>query len=249
MKELPYFRFYSSEWLEGDITLKNFTTQGLFINICAWYWKRDGNITISFINDRFIKGKPNIANSLKSLISSGIIKLTENDCFTIDFLEEQYSVLKRERNSRVKGGLNRWLSSAQAQHKLSISSAIGINIKDKDKYKDVLKSESEHLNLLMITFKIDQQNLNALIDKFDLMNSSHTDYLDYRDHFSAFLNKQQIPTNHQPKPTEEVFDPAYEYMLGRDAVLDGTFERQAKTIPKIKWELIKGSQYIRRLKQ
>jgi hypothetical protein len=38
-------------------------------------------------------------------------------------------------------------------------------------------------------------------------------------------------------------------MLGRDAVLDGTFERQANEIPKIKWELIKGSQYIRRLKQ
>ena len=48
-KELPYFRFYPSEWLEGDITLENEKTQGFFMLLCAWYWKKDCLIDLEFI--------------------------------------------------------------------------------------------------------------------------------------------------------------------------------------------------------
>ena len=45
-KELPYFRFYASEWLEGDITLEDMATQGLFTNICAWYWHKECRLSL-----------------------------------------------------------------------------------------------------------------------------------------------------------------------------------------------------------
>ena len=31
-KDLPYFKFFCSEWNDGDITLEDFNLQGLFIN-------------------------------------------------------------------------------------------------------------------------------------------------------------------------------------------------------------------------
>ena len=40
-KSLPYFKFFCSEWSDGDITLEDYQTQGLFINICAYYWSNE----------------------------------------------------------------------------------------------------------------------------------------------------------------------------------------------------------------
>ena len=48
-KGLPYFKFTPSEWLTGEICFEDLETQGLFINICAWYWQRDGLLKISDI--------------------------------------------------------------------------------------------------------------------------------------------------------------------------------------------------------
>lgn len=38
-KDLPYFKFIVNEWITGDITLEDLNVQGLFINLCAWYWQ------------------------------------------------------------------------------------------------------------------------------------------------------------------------------------------------------------------
>ncbi len=42
-KELPYFKFITSEWLDGEYTLPDLEVQGLFINICALYCVTDGS--------------------------------------------------------------------------------------------------------------------------------------------------------------------------------------------------------------
>ena len=46
-KELPYFKFFVSEWNDGDITLEDLETQGLFINLCSYYWSNGCKITLS----------------------------------------------------------------------------------------------------------------------------------------------------------------------------------------------------------
>lgn len=84
MKELPYFKFYCSEWISGSITLESMSTQGLFINICALYWFKSGQLNTSEIKRR-IRVKQ---ADFDSLVDSGLIKI-DQDLVKISFLDEQ----------------------------------------------------------------------------------------------------------------------------------------------------------------
>jgi hypothetical protein len=94
-KEYPYFKFIVTEWLTGDIVLEDLETQGLFINICALYWHKSGNLTQEDVLKRYNK-----ANAFTSL-SERFLKLN-NGKITIDFLDEQlcYFDVKSDTNSR-----------------------------------------------------------------------------------------------------------------------------------------------------
>ena len=37
-EKLPYFKFFTGEWANGSITLESFAVQGVFINVCCFYW-------------------------------------------------------------------------------------------------------------------------------------------------------------------------------------------------------------------
>lgn len=91
-KGLPYFKFTPSEWLTGDICFEDLETQGLFINICAWYWQKDGVLTVSDILKRY--NKQTAFNSLSNRFLN-----IENDLIKIAFLDEQLS--ERKYQSKV----------------------------------------------------------------------------------------------------------------------------------------------------
>lgn len=91
-KGLPYFKFDTSEWLSGDIVFEDMLLQGLFINICALYWQKGGELTVSDINRRF-KDYPNWQT-----LSERYISLSENK-ISIKFLDEQFA--EREYKSMV----------------------------------------------------------------------------------------------------------------------------------------------------
>lgn len=84
-KDLPYFKFDVSEYINGNITLEDFYTQGVFINVCAFYWFRSGKVTLSEIKRRLSKVKP---AAFEKLIQSDLIKVTD-DKISISFLDEQ----------------------------------------------------------------------------------------------------------------------------------------------------------------
>lgn len=100
-KNLPYFKFITSDWLTGDITFEDLCTQGLFINICALYWQRDGRLTVEEINHRY--KNPDL---LKTLIGRYIKVKTGN--ISIKFLDEQFEeteyISKRNSENGKKGG-------------------------------------------------------------------------------------------------------------------------------------------------
>lgn len=81
-KGLPYFKFTPTEWLTGDICCEDFEVQGLFINICALYWQRDGILSVEDINKRY--KKPTAFDSLIDRFIS-----VNDGLITIDFLKEQ----------------------------------------------------------------------------------------------------------------------------------------------------------------
>jgi hypothetical protein len=84
-KDLPYFKFTVSEYINGNITLEDFYTQGVFINVCAFYWFKSGKVTLSEIKRRLSKAKP---KSFDTLIENNLIKI-EGDNIRITFLDEQ----------------------------------------------------------------------------------------------------------------------------------------------------------------
>jgi len=93
-KDLPYFKFFCSEWNDGDITLEDYETQGLFINICSYYWSNECDITFTKLKKKF-KGYENL---IDELLKAGLIKECVNDDLAISFLDEQ----KDERSVKSK---------------------------------------------------------------------------------------------------------------------------------------------------
>lgn len=81
-KELPYFKFISTEWLTGSIAMDSFEVQGLFINVCALYWKNTGSLSVKEIEQRYKK---------KKLINEMLEKYTivKDGMVSIQFLDEQ----------------------------------------------------------------------------------------------------------------------------------------------------------------
>lgn len=129
-KELPYYRFTVSEWLNDDISLESYEVKGVFIDVCAWYWFKDCSIDIATLKKRF----KDVTKTLEALFELGIIKVSEDgETVKIKFLDEQYDTLSNKRQKYVeagrKGGLTR-ASNAQATLKQRSS------YKDKDKDKD-----------------------------------------------------------------------------------------------------------------
>ena len=99
-KELPYFKFITSEWLDGDITLESFEAQGLFINICALYWSKEGRLYLSKVKKRF---KTASEKSFNNLIDEGFIQVND-DLISICFLDEQIEERKAKSLTNSENG-------------------------------------------------------------------------------------------------------------------------------------------------
>jgi len=102
-KDLPYFKFYSSEWNDGDITLEDMKTQGLFINICSYYWSQECQVLHTKLQKRFRTH----AKQLHILFLSKIIH-EDGENIKIKFLDKQWQereiVKHRNKANGLKGG-------------------------------------------------------------------------------------------------------------------------------------------------
>ena len=101
-KELPYFQFEPAEYLTKDVSFCSLSAQGLFINLCAYYWQRECSLTKEQILRRL-----NYPKELNELITEGVIDL-EGENIIIKFLDVQYdnATTKSRINSKngAKGG-------------------------------------------------------------------------------------------------------------------------------------------------
>lgn len=96
-KELPYFKFHATEWMTGNIVYQSLEVQGLFINICALYWKNLGVLSEKEIEVRFKK---------KSLILSlsGRFYSVSDGFVSITFLDEQLIERQKLSETNSKNG-------------------------------------------------------------------------------------------------------------------------------------------------
>lgn len=170
-KELPYFRFTASEWLNGDISLESNELKGLFIDIASYYWFKDCSITLALLKKRF----KNDERLIDELLSLGILKHEKkSDYVQIHFLNEQFDVLSEQRKRRQeagrKGGKQK-SSNAKAKPKQSSSYKDNNKYNDKEKYKDVVNCYEKCLQHFPDTLHPkDEKTKNNWLETIDKLN-------------------------------------------------------------------------------
>lgn len=81
-KNFHYFKFIPTEWMTGDIVFEDLELQGLFINVCALYWQRNGELTTEDLYKRF-KNRPLIDRLADNFI------VVNDGLISVKFLDEQ----------------------------------------------------------------------------------------------------------------------------------------------------------------
>lgn len=135
-KNFPYFKFIVTEWMTGDIVYEPFNVQGLFINVCALYWQRDGILMIEDINKRF-KNPPELAELTDRFfpVKDGFI--------SIAFLDEQLT----EANHISKiNSLNGSLGGRPKGHKILEKKPTANRPQSEPKAKKSKEEKEEELN-------------------------------------------------------------------------------------------------------
>ena len=84
-KDLPYFKFFPSEWLAGDIMLEEPELQGLFIAVCSYYWCKQCTIETAKLFKRFKRQ----GEELQGLFNEEFIEDQEG-YISIKFLDRQW---------------------------------------------------------------------------------------------------------------------------------------------------------------
>lgn len=96
-KELPWFKFYPSEWLIGKISFQPLEIQGAFIQCVCIFWQNNGVMQRADIDFRIGNDK------LDVLISNGFIIEDEKE-LTIKFLDEQHTNMLDQRSKLAEYG-------------------------------------------------------------------------------------------------------------------------------------------------
>lgn len=98
-KELPYFQFEPAEYLTKDISFCSLSSQGLFINLCSYYWQRECQLT----KDQFLK-RFKYDTEFNELLSEGVFDLDNEGNIIIKFLDNQYeNATKKSAVNSVNG--------------------------------------------------------------------------------------------------------------------------------------------------
>jgi len=153
-KDLPYFKFYCSEWSDGDITLETLEVQGLFVNVCAYYWSKECNLSVDKLKKKF----RNNIKQLEILEDSEIFKV-KNGRVVINFLDEQLSERGKLSNQNSINAKKRWEKKSEDNATASIPHNENHAIKKREEEKREDKNE-------VIT-----QNTKVLVDWKRLLNT------------------------------------------------------------------------------
>ena len=98
-KELPWYKFYPTEWLLGRISHESNELQVSFLKTCCWYWQRECDLDIDYLN-KYVDAK-----TINELCKKDYIKYNKkNRKISIKFLDEQSKERKERKIKRVESG-------------------------------------------------------------------------------------------------------------------------------------------------
>mgnify|MGYP003659608547 CR=1 FL=1 len=141
-KDLPYFKFFVSEWNDGDITLEDYKRQGLFINICSYYWSKECNVPAKVLYKKFKE----LIEDIDYLICEGHLKSLEG-FIRISFLDEQkqerLKTSKKNSEAGKKSAQKRWESNEKVT---SVIIPLNENVTNK-KREEKIKNKTKHAGI------------------------------------------------------------------------------------------------------
>ena len=98
-KELPYFQFEPAEYISGNISFCSISAQGLFINICSYYWQRNCLLTKEQVLRRL-----NLVDEFDELLDEKVIYLDFDNYIKIKFLDDQKNeIIEKSNKNKVNG--------------------------------------------------------------------------------------------------------------------------------------------------
>ena len=170
-KDLPYFKFFCSEWSDGDITLESYEAQGLFINICSYYWSNECDINYKKLLKKF-KGHEKTVNQLKE---ESIFKVSDSGEVVISFLDEQRNDRKERSKVKAKGGK----ASAEAR-RLKKEQNVNTSSTENEHVLNSCSTESQVLRREKkreeeIVLKENPNKFKEVLKKFDESNFENTE--------------------------------------------------------------------------
>lgn len=190
-KLLPYFKFFSSEWNDGDITLEDYKTQGVFINICSYYWSKGCNVPFNHVFKRF----KDVKKEIDILVSNEIIY----DCngqLCIKFLDEQLEERKAKSLQNSKNAKLRWEKNANASKSQSESDTIKIIEVDNSVYFKNCLNDYLWLESVAMRNKLSIDNVKKGLGEFEThlitQKKQHINQKEFCSHFSNWVNQQKM---------------------------------------------------------
>lgn len=175
-KDLPYFKFFCSEWSDGDITLESFEAQGVFINVCSYYWSNECKVEHKKLLKKF-RGFEEVINNL---INENIFKVDNEQNVSISFLDEQ----QKERSNKSKGGKAsaRLRKDKKQQNVNRLSTEVQQNVNrlstDPSTEAQLLREEKrreEKIREDKIVLKENPNKFKEVLKKFDESNFENTE--------------------------------------------------------------------------
>ena len=175
-KDLPYFKFFCSEWSDGDITLESYEAQGVFINVCSYYWSNECKVEHKKLLKKFRGSEEIISN----LISENIFKIDEEQNVLISFLDEQQNERNKKSKIKSRGGKasaearklkkqqNVNTSSTENEHVLN-SCLTETQVLREEKIREEKRREEK------IVLKENPNKFKEVLKKFDESNFENTE--------------------------------------------------------------------------
>ena len=173
-KDLPYFKFFCSEWNDGKITLEDYKTQGVFISVCSYYWSNECQLTSKTLMKKFRNNK----EDLELLINEGFI-LDKKGVISIKFLDEQKEERLKTNKARSRGGKASAKARREKKEKEQVLNSSSTNdeqmlnsvatethvIRKEEKRKEEIKEEGLNINT---------EKVNLVLKTFDETNFENT---------------------------------------------------------------------------
>lgn len=103
-KELPYFKFEPNQWENGNIQVCSHEEKGVYIDLCAMYWSRLGDLKYKLAVQKVCGGN---ADAIDSLCAENIIEVRDG-LICIHFLNEQLLEFEDTSNQNRENALKGW---------------------------------------------------------------------------------------------------------------------------------------------